>query len=91
MRELKHRFSTGLGEDLVWAQRESRLKEVNWVCLLEVQVKQVGEFQAEPIGWALGVSTLGGSSIKVITGVIPFCWMGQQWLALLLVIRKHSR
>ena len=42
MRELKHRFETGLGEDLVWAQRESRLKEVNWVCLLEVQVKQVG-------------------------------------------------
>ena len=42
-------------------------------------------------GWALGVSTLGGSSIKVITGVIPFCWMGQQLLALLLVIRKHSR
>jgi len=39
-----------------------------------------GEFQAESIGWALGVSTLGGSSIKVITGVIPFCWMGQQLL-----------
>ncbi|KAK9209384.1 hypothetical protein WN944_001750 [Citrus x changshan-huyou] len=43
MRELKHRFSTGLGEDLVWAQRESRLKEVNWVCLLEVQVNIVDE------------------------------------------------